>query len=114
VLLIAIWAFLSAIFNFIAILAVLVFAVPEALFRGPPTAGDIFGMSVGTLYLIAGLALGVAGGIGLLQGKEWGRVVTIMKAALSLFVIPIGTIIGILVLVYLFRPEVREYFQGSD
>ena len=32
------------------------------------------------------------------------------EAALSLFFIPFGTIIGILVIIYLTRPEVRDYF----
>ena len=36
-----------------------------------------------------------------------------IHAVLSLFAIPCGTIIGILVLIYLMKPETREYFERS-
>ena len=38
----------------------------------------------------------------------------IIVAALSLFWFPVGTAIGILVIIYLAKPEVREYFEGND
>jgi len=34
--------------------------------------------------------------------------------ALSLSWVPIGTVIGILILLYLIKPEVREYFAASS
>ena len=63
--------------------------------------------------MVGYFVLALMGGIGLLQGREWGRIMTIVHAALSLFWIPIGTVIGALVLVYLTRPEVRDYFAGA-
>ncbi len=68
---------------------------------------------VGTLFLLGCMSIAIASGIGLLQGKRWGRIVGIVNAALSLLLVPIGTVIGILILIYLLKPEVREYFNGS-
>jgi len=72
-----------------------------------------FGIGVGLLVMVAYFVLALMGGIGLLQGKEWGRIIGIVHAAISLFWIPVGTVIGALVLVYLTRPEVRDYFAGA-
>jgi hypothetical protein len=55
----------------------------------------------------------LAGGIGILKAKSWGRIVSIVVAVLSLFWIPIGTVLGVLVLIYLTRSEVRAYFEGK-
>ena len=63
------------------------------------------------LIFIAYFVLAVMGGIWLLQGHEMGRTLSIVHGALSLLCIPIGTVVGALVLVYLTRPEVRDYFQ---
>jgi hypothetical protein len=38
----------------------------------------------------------------------------IVQAALSIFGPPLGTIVGILILVYLLRPEVEEFFKSSS
>lgn len=72
-----------------------------------------FGIGVGLLVMVAYFVLALMGGIGLLQGKEWGRIIGIVHAAISLFWIPVGTVIGALVLVYLTRSEVRDYFAGA-
>lgn len=62
-----------------------------------------------TLVIIAGLisaligALWVIGGLGLLYKKPWARVLLIIMAILSLFSFPLGTIIGILYLIFLFK-----------
>ena len=50
-------------------------------------------------------------GIGLLQGKEWARILAIIHAVLNVLNVPIGTVIGVLVLVYLTRPEIAAYFK---
>lgn len=110
VLLIAIWQFLNALFCSIGIAAIAVFAFPKA---GPADVGTVFGLSIGIFFLLCFIGLSIAGGIGLLIGKNWGRIVSIVNAALNLLNIPIGTVIGILVLIYLTKSEVREYFEGS-
>jgi len=55
------------------------------------------------LYIITGL--------GLWTLKPWARVIAIALAIISLLSFPIGTIIGIIVLWYLFKPEIKEAFE---
>ena len=111
--LIAIWEFLAAFFAFIGIIVLGMFAFPHMLtLWGYARTGGIFGLSVAVIFLMAYLGLSVSAGIGLLTGKEWGRIMSIIHAALSVLNIPIGTVIGILVLIYLNKPEVKDYFEG--
>ena len=117
-LLVAIWQFLNAFICLIGIAAIAIFAFPGALghywpVNLPADIGAIFGLSIAILVLLVCVGLSIAGGIGILLPKPWGRIVSIANAVLSLFSIPIGTITGILVLIYLTRSEVREYFEGS-
>ena len=83
---------------------------------GVPHIGSfvVVALSVALLVMVAYFIIALMGGIGLLQGKDWGRILSIVHAALSLFWIPIGTVIGILVIIYLTKQEVREYFGGSS
>lgn len=50
-------------------------------------------------------------GFGLLKGAGWARIVAIILAIIGLLNIPIGTIISIIILWYLFRPEIKAYFS---
>jgi len=110
--LIAVWEFVSAIGMAIGISAIFVFAFPEVSdLWGLEKAAGIFGLSVGVIILFLSACLAVAGGIGLLAGKEWGRILSLVYATFSLLRIPFGTIIGILVIVYLVKPQVKEYFE---
>jgi type IV pilus assembly protein PilA len=54
----------------------------------------------------------VAVGIGLWRLRSWARYVQIVLAIMSLLAIPVGTIVGILLLVYLFRPGTKILFSG--
>jgi len=114
--LVAIWAFFSAFLYLVGIAGIAIFAFPEALGFGwgPANIGSIFGMSIGMLVLLCGAGLSLAGGIGILKAKSWARIIGIVVAVLSLFWIPVGTVLGVLVLVYLVKPEVREYFEGIN
>jgi len=117
-LLIAIWQFINALFCLIGIIAIAIFAFPGAVDHYGPVnvgadIGAIFGLSIAILFLLSCIGLSVAGGIGILLGKAWGRIVSIVNAVLGLLAIPIGTIIGVLVLIYLTRSEVREYFEAN-
>ncbi len=58
-------------------------------------------------YLIAALAAG----IGVLSGREYGRILSLVHGDIGLLFFPVGTIIGVLVIVYLTRADVREYFK---
>ncbi len=115
-LLVAIWAFISAFLYLIGIAAIATFALPDALgfWYGPADIGAIFGMSIGMFVLLCGGGVSLAAGIGILQARSWGRIAGMIVAIFSLFWFPIGTVLGVLVLVYLTRPETREYFEGNQ
>ena len=49
--------------------------------------------------------------LGMLKGQNWARRIGIIFAIIGLLNIPIGTIISIIILIYLFKPEIKEYFQ---
>lgn len=111
-LLIAIWRFIAASLLAIGIIAIAVFALPEAVENadtGPP-----LGWSIVIIWLLLLFGLSVAAGIGLIKGKSWGWTLAIVNAVLDLFNIPFGTVIGVLSLIYLFRKEVREYFATAQ
>jgi hypothetical protein len=109
IVLIAIWQFLSAAGCFIGIAAIALFALP---YTWDP--GGIFGLSIGIASCACFAGAAIAGGIGLLMLKNWGRILTIVTAALIVMAIPIGTIIGILIIIYLAKENVRQYFIGSQ
>jgi len=109
--LIAIWRFIAAFMLAIGVIAISVFALPEAIYYWD--TGGLFGLSIAIIVLLVLIGLSVVAGIGLLKGKSWGRILALVNAVLDLFNIPIGTVIGVLTLIYLLRPEVREYFEGS-
>jgi len=113
--LVAIWQFIAAFFCLAGLIAMGVFAFPFSPgYEGAyASIGDIYGMTIGTIALIGSLCLFIAGGIGLLKAKSWGRIVSIVSSVLVLFAFPVGTVIGILSLIYLSKPEMREYFEGE-
>jgi hypothetical protein len=51
-------------------------------------------------------------GYGLLKRRQWARIASMVVAVLSLFFIPIGTIIGGFTIWYLIQPEVVSQFEG--
>ncbi|RLF39790.1 MAG: hypothetical protein DRN21_03130 [Thermoplasmata archaeon] len=66
--------------------------------------------AIGAFFIILGLiALLVA--YGLWTMKSWARMIAIIIAVLMLFNFPIGTILGIIILWYLFKPEIKEAFH---
>jgi hypothetical protein len=113
--LIAVWQFITAFIALIGICAIAVFVFPDAVgpLWGQALAGVIFGLTIAILVLLVYIGIAIAGGIGLLRGHEWGRVLSIVHAALSLFSFPIGTTIGILIIVYLTKSDVSEYFKAG-
>ena len=108
---IAIWRFIAASMLAVGIIAIAVFAFPEAVEEADP--GALFGLSIATIVLLSLIGLSVAAGIGLIRGKSWGWTLAMVNAVLDLFNLPFGTIIGILSLIYLFRKAVRDYFATS-
>ena len=68
---------------------------------GFTTAMFMFALSVPSLLA----------GAGLLWGKNWGRILTIVVSFFNLFSFPIGTALGIYGLYVLLRQEADEYFM---
>ena len=114
--LMAIWAFISALLYLIGGAAIAAFAFPEALSSGigSSSTGSNIGLIFALLFLLGFFGLSLASGIGILKAKSWARKVTMVVAVLSLFWFPVGTVIGVFVLIYLVKPEVRAYFKGSQ
>ncbi len=113
--LIAIWDLLTAmgIFLAVAVGTAIIVSLSDS-FPDVAQAGAIIGGSVVAALFLAYSGLSLAAGIGLLQKKEWGRILAIVHAALSLPRIPFGTIIGILSIIYLLSPETKEYFRTAS
>jgi hypothetical protein len=111
IILIAIWNFLSAFGTFIGIGAAIFIFLP-AIFATwlTPVAVLVSLVAFGALLLLAYIGLCVAAGIGLVYGKEWGRILAIIQAVFSLFSFPVGTTIGILIIIYLSGEKVKNYF----
>ena len=110
--LIAIWRFMAACLLAIGIIALAVFAFPEAVENGD--TGGLFGLSIAVIVLLVLIGLTVAAGIGLIKGKSWGWTLAVVNAVLDLFSFPFITIIGVLSLIYLFKKDVREYFATAQ
>jgi hypothetical protein len=122
--LIAIWEFLTALAALIGIAAIGVLAFPAVLgtldwgynngmmwgFGDIPRVAAIFGLSVAIFVIFCILMLALLSGIGMLIGKEWGRITAIVHSALTGFWFPVGTVIGVLSIVYLTRQETKDYF----
>ena len=109
---IAIWRFIVASLLAIGIIAIAVFAIPAAV--EDADTGALFALSISVIVLLALISLSVVAGIGLIKGKSWGRTLAMVTAILDLFSFPIGTTIGVLTLIYLFRQEVKEYFATAQ
>jgi hypothetical protein len=114
VVLVALWAFFNTFLGVCGIVGISVFAFPSVIEdTHSGLAGALAGLSFGTLLLAASVVATAASGIGLMMGKEWGRILGIVHAALQLIWIPVGTILGVLAMLYLMRPQVRKYFQPT-
>lgn len=84
------------------------------LFTEDPTAFGILGF-IGTIAASAMLLLAVpsiVAGIGVLQRREWGRVIALIVGAISLLDFPLGTALGVYTLWLLMDNETRLLFAG--
>jgi hypothetical protein len=80
---------------------------PEAL-----TITSIVGIAVGFFLILTSIPE-VIGGFGLLKRRPWARVLVLIIAVLDLFMIPIGTIIGIYELWVLLNEDTAKLFKAS-
>jgi hypothetical protein len=84
-------------------------------------SGDADALAIVTIVglIVAGFLVltalpGIVGGIGLLKGKNWARVLVIFLAVLDLIDFPIGTTIGAYSLWVLLNNETSELFAGGS
>lgn len=82
-------------------------------FVDDPTAVKVLGfvsIPVVTIFGVIGVAM-ILGGIGMLSCKAWGRILTLIMAALGLMNIPIGTLKGVYIIWVLVQPETTALFE---
>lgn len=72
----------------------------------------IVGIAVGSFLALLGIPK-IIGGIGLLKGREWGRIMVLAVSFLSLLNIPLGTALGIYSIIILLNKETLPLFQRS-
>src|ERR1017187_6180456 len=70
-------------------------------------AGVVLAVVFGLLVMVK-----ITCGIGLLKLKPYGRTLEMIMSCLGLIVLPIGTIIGVLVLIYLNKPGLKILFAA--
>jgi len=70
----------------------------------------IAGIVVGGFLALLGIPK-IIGGIGLLQGHEWARILVLVVSFLSLLNIPLGTALGVYSIVILLKKETALLFQ---
>ncbi len=68
------------------------------------------------LLLFGGLSLvfSLVIAFGLLMGKRWGRSAMIFNGLFDLFLPPVGTVFGIISIVYFMRSNVSDYFNDKN
>lgn len=89
-------------------------AASEAAMSDPNAAAApaIVGLVIGGIAMLL-LVIAIPGflaGWGLLKGKSWARVLTIVLSALNLLSVPVGTALGIYGLWVLTQPEAERQF----
>lgn len=65
---------------------------------------------LGLVFLIVPI-LAIIFALALFTGRNWARILALIGGVLLLFDIPIGTILGIVMLWYLTRPRIAAYFK---
>lgn len=107
----AIWWYINAGTYALGVLGFLAAAVTFALARQEGAA-----ILAGTFFAVAAVLLLFAilylvAGIYLMRMREWARILSIILAAIGLLAFPVGTIIGIIILIYITKPEVSATFH---
>jgi hypothetical protein len=100
---------------FLAAIA-LVAIVGGGLISGDPEAMVITGI-VGpavAFFLVLTAVPGILGGIGLLRGKSWARILVSVLAIFDLLDFPVGTAISVYTLWVLLHGETSQLFSGGS
>ncbi len=91
-----------------------IFFAGIGILSGDETAAGILGL-IGTIAVILMAVFGLPGilaGIGLLQRREWGRILALVVGFLSLIDIPFGTALGVYTIWVLMDDNVKRAFAG--
>ena len=113
--LIAAYHFLGGALGLLSGCAILFFAVLPVMLAVDDPVGLFWSLLALGLALVASLGAGIISlliGWGLVDLKPWARWGAIILAFLSLLAVPIGTIIGALIIYYLLQDEARIAFEG--
>ncbi len=62
---------------------------------------------LGIFLVLFGIFVFISG-IGLLKGKKWSKITSMIVGALSIFSFPLGTLFGVFTLYYLSNPEMSQ------
>jgi hypothetical protein len=118
VVLVAIWEFFTAFAAFVGLGFIILLAFqPRTFWFGQNVDFEVsgpliyFALVVGGFVLLFYLIAALAAGLGVLSGREYGRVLSLAHGGIGLLFFPVGTVIGVLEIVYLTRADVREYFK---
>ena len=90
--------------------------VGGGLISGDPEAMAITGIvgPIVAFFLVALAIPGIVGGIGLLKGKSWARLLVLVLAVLNLLDFPLGTAISIYTIWVLLNSETSALFNGKS
>ena len=90
--------------------------VGGGLISGDPEAMAITGIvgPIVAFFLVALAIPGIVGGIGLLKGKSWARLLVLVLAVLDLLDFPLGTAISIYTIWVLLNSETSALFNGKS
>ena len=99
------------------IAAVIVFTIVAGagILSGDPeamTITSIVGSSI-ALFLLVLSVPGIIGGIGLLQHRQWGRILILVVGFLNLLNVPIGTVLGVYTIWVLLKEDTGPLFNGG-
>jgi hypothetical protein len=108
------WVIFGAFWICLSVFALLVFlgvaTIPNVEDISPAIL-RLIGIIVSSFLGLLGLPQ-ILGGLGLLAGKEWARILVLVLAFLALPNVPFGTALGIYTMIVLFNPETVRLFQG--
>ncbi len=111
--LVAVWFGISAVLSlFLAVISVLMlfgFLLPE-IGNDPERGMVFFAMFFGIFLFVVFGVLDIVAVVGVLRLREWGRWLAMVLAIMGLLFIPIGTIVGVLIIRYLLSDEATRVF----
>ena len=107
------WVIFGALSLCLALVAFLFFfgvaQIPNVDNAGPGVL-RIIGLAACSFLALIGLPK-IIGGLGLLQHKEWARILMLVISFISLANVPFGTALGVYSMIVLFNPETVRLFK---